>query len=75
MPFFSALDLIQANQSDQTDNLSVVYAVTGLVADIADTVGQTSVLDTIDRLKLYEGSVSINLEALQVPRRTIKFGS
>ena len=74
MPFLSALDLVQASQSDQTDNLSVVYAVTGLVDDIADTVGQTTVLDTVDRLKLYEGSASINLEALQVPRRTIKFG-
>jgi aromatic ring hydroxylase len=77
MPFISALNLVETSESAQTDNLTAAYAVSGLVDDsfyTNFTSGQTSVLDTVDRLDLYETAASVDLEALQVPRRTIKFG-
>lgn len=56
MPFISALDLVKTSESDQTDNLSVLNAVTVEINDdlyINFTSGQMpAVLDTQDRLNL-----------------------
>lgn len=78
MPFISALNLVQKDKIPQKDNLSAVQAVTGLINDdlyANFTSGQVSLTDTVDRLDLYETTTTVDLTALQVPRRTIKFGA
>lgn len=77
MPFISAVNLVQFQESDQTDNLSTVNAPTVEVDDsfyVNFSASQTLITDSVDRLNVFETTASVNLEALQVPRRTIKFG-